>query len=82
MFFKDKKEYEEYYGVIHSKCYTEYGLKRTGCCGCPFGRDFEDELRVIQEYEPKLYKAVTNIFNDSYEYTREYRKFRQNMENK
>ena len=78
----DKKEYEEYYKVVHSKCYTEYGLKRTGCCGCPYGRDFEDELKIIKEYEPKLYKAVTNIFKGSYEYTREYRKFRQDMENK
>lgn len=78
----DKKEYEEYYDVLHSKCYTEYGLKRTGCCGCPYGRDFEDELRVIQKYEPKLYKAVTNIFKYSYEYTRKYREFRKMMENK
>lgn len=78
----DKKEYEEYYDVIHSKCYTEYGLKRTGCCGCPFGRDFEDELKIIQKYEPKLYKAVTNIFKDSYEYTRKYMEFRKMMENK
>lgn len=37
---------------------------------------------IIQEYEPKLYKAVTNIFKDSYEYTREYRKFRQDMDKK
>ena len=78
----DKKEYEEYYGVVHSKCYTEYGLKRTGCCGCPYGRDFENELDVIKKYEPKLYKAVTNIFRGSYEYTRKYREFRKMMENK
>lgn len=78
----DKEDYEKAYGIVHSKCYTEYGLKRTGCCGCPYGRDFEFELNVIKKYEPKLYKAVTNIFKDSYEYTREYRKFRQDMENK
>lgn len=71
----DKKEYEEAYNVIHSKCYTEYGLKRTGCAGCPFGRDFEFELQVIEKYEPKLFKAVNNIFGDSYEYTRKYREF-------
>ena len=64
------------------KCYTEYGLKRTGCCGCPYGRDFEDELKIIQEYEPKLYKAVKNIFKDSYKYTRKYMEFRKTMENK
>lgn len=71
----DKRCYEETYGIKHSKCYTEYGLKRTGCAGCPFGRDFEYELEMIKKYEPKLYKAVNNIFGDSYEYTRQYRDF-------
>ena len=78
----DKEDYEKAYEIVHSKCYTEYGLKRTGCCGCPYGRDFEDELNVIKKYEPKLYKAVTNIFKDSYEYMREYKEFRKMMENK
>lgn len=71
----DKEEYDKHYGIVHSKCYTEYGLPRTGCAGCPFGRDFEQELEIIQKYEPKLYKAVNNIFRDSYEYTRKYRQF-------
>lgn len=75
----DKIDYENAYGIEHSKCYTEYGLKRTGCAGCPFGRDFEYELEVIQKYEPKLYKAVNNIFGDSYEYTRKYREFVKKM---
>lgn len=71
----DKKDYNESFGVEFSKCYTEYGLKRTGCAGCPFGRNFEEELKVIQQYEPKLYKAVNNIFGDSYEYTKKYKEF-------
>lgn len=71
----DKEDYEDAYNIIHSKCYTEYGLKRTGCAGCPFGRDFEQELKVIEQYEPKLFKAVNNIFGKSYEYTRKYREF-------
>lgn len=71
----DKEDYENHYNIYHSKCYTEYGLKRTGCAGCPFGRDFEFELEVIQKYEPKLYKAVNHIFGKSYEYTRQYREF-------
>ena len=78
----DKEDYEKAYGIVHSKCYTEYGLKRTGCCGCPYGRDFEYELNVIEKYEPKLYKAVTNIFKDSYEYTRKYIEFRKMMDEK
>ncbi len=71
----DKQEYDKHYGIVHSKCYTEYGLKRTGCAGCPFGRDFEEELEVIQKYEPKLFVAVNNIFGDSYAYTRKYKEF-------
>ena len=78
----DKEDYERAYWIIHSKCYTEYGLKRTGCCGCPYGRDFEYELDVIEKYEHKLYKAVTNIFKDSYEYTRKYVEFRKMMDEK
>jgi 3'-phosphoadenosine 5'-phosphosulfate sulfotransferase (PAPS reductase)/FAD synthetase len=75
----DKVDYENFYDISHSKCYSEYGLKRTGCAGCPFGRDFEQELEVIKKYEPKLYKAVTTIFKDSYEYTRKYREFCEKM---
>lgn len=71
----DKQEYDENYNVEHSNCYTEYGLKRTGCAGCPFGKDFEFELDVIEKHEPKLFKAVNNIFRDSYEYTRKYKEF-------
>ena len=76
----DKDAYEESYEVTHSKCYTEYGLKRTGCAGCPFGRDFEQELEVIEKHEPKLYGAVNKIFANSYEYTRKYKEFAKRME--
>lgn len=79
---QDKLDYENHYNVTHSKCYTEYGLKRTGCAGCPFGRDFEYELEVIKKYEPKLYKAVNNIFGKSYEYTRKYKQFCKEMKEK
>ncbi len=73
---KDKKEYEEFYNIVHSKCYTEYGFKRTGCCGCPFNSKFEEELEIIKEHEPMLNLAVNNIFGKSYEYTLAYRKFK------
>ena len=78
----DKKQYDEHYNITHSRCYEEYGLKRTGCAGCPFGRDFEHELEVIQKYEPRLYKAVNNIFGESYKYTRRYREFCKQMKEK
>lgn len=70
-----KEKYNTHFGICNSKCYTEYGLQRTGCSGCPFGRDFEYELQVIEKYEPKLFNAVNNIFGESYEYTRQYKEF-------
>lgn len=75
-----KEKYDDHYKVKHSDCYEQYGLKRTGCAGCPFGREFEQELEVIKKYEPKLFKAVNNIFGKSYEYTRQYRVFCKTME--
>lgn len=72
----DKEEYCKHYGVTHSRCYTEYGLERTGCFGCPFGKRFEEELEIIKHYEPKLYRAAINIFGEAYDYTRRYLRFR------
>ena len=73
----DKKVYEEAYDIKHSKCYGKsgYGLCRTGCCACPFGRDWEKELEACDKFEPKLSKAVRNVFKDSYEYTKKYKEF-------
>lgn len=80
----DKEDYRVAYCIEYSNCYTEYGLPRTGCAGCPFGKDFEFELEIMEKYEPKLYRAVNNIFGDSYKYTRKYREFyeRKNEETK
>jgi 3'-phosphoadenosine 5'-phosphosulfate sulfotransferase (PAPS reductase)/FAD synthetase len=78
----DKEEYCNHYNVDHSACYSEYGLVRTGCFGCPFGKRFEEELEAISRYEPKLHKAAEHIFADSYEYTRQYLKFREEMKAK
>lgn len=71
----EKKLFDNLMNIQHSKAYTEYGLKRTGCAGCPFGRNFEFELDVIQEHEPKLYKGINTIFGSAYEWTRKYREF-------
>lgn len=75
----DKRDYEKHFGIVHSDCYTVYGLRRTGCVGCPYGLNLEQELEATRINEPKLYKAVCNIFKDSYEYTRQYRKFSKKM---
>lgn len=74
-----KRVYEKHFNIKHSDCYDVYGLKRTGCVGCSYGKDFEFELEVIKKYEPKLYNAVNNIFGDTYEYTRKYNEFRDKM---
>jgi len=71
-----KKEYEEIFDVVHSKCYTEYGLKRTGCCGCPFGKNYKQELDAIKDVEPKLFMAVNNIFGEAYEYIDKFQNFK------
>ena len=76
---EDKREYEKFCGIVHSDCYTVYGFKRTGCACCPFGSNFEHELEVAKQYEPKLYRAANAIFGESYEYTRKYRKFKESF---
>lgn len=79
---EDKVAFEKVYGIKHSDAYTLYGCKRTGCAGCPFAGHFEDELSMLHQYEPKLENAVQHIFAPSYEYTREYRKFKESMQKK
>ena len=40
------------------------------------------ELNVLLKFEPKLYKASTNIFKDSYDYTQKYKNFIELNKNK
>lgn len=49
-----------------SKCYTLYGLTRTGCVGCPFGANYNEELAILEKYEPNKALAVKNLFGKSY----------------
>jgi 3'-phosphoadenosine 5'-phosphosulfate sulfotransferase (PAPS reductase)/FAD synthetase len=76
---KDKKIYEKEFDIQHSRCYTEYGLKRTGCVGCPYNPKVTEELEIIRQNEPKLYAAAVGVFGKSYEYTRKYRAFQKMM---
>ena len=75
----DKASYDAHYGVTHSDCYEVWGMKRTGCAGCPFGKDFEEEIALAEKYEPKFHKAMLNVFGASYDYTRRYLAFREQM---
>ena len=74
---KDKADYKAYYGIVNSDCYEVWGMKRTGCAGCPLGKEFEQELELIKKFEPKFYKAALNVFGASYDYTRKYLEFRE-----
>lgn len=79
-FTKESKEcYKKCHNITYSDCYEVWGMDRTGCAGCPFGKYFEFELECMEKYEPKLYKAVWKIFGKSYEYTRRFREFQQEM---
>ena len=81
----DRKEYEQEFDITHSNCYTEYRLIRTGCVGCPgcpFGREYQRERDVIKQYEPKLSKAIENMWGEVYEYTNKYHEFQKMMNRK
>lgn len=75
----DKVAYEQVFDIVYSDCYTVYGMKRTGCAGCPFNSKFSKDLETLRQYEPQLYKASNNIFGKSYEYTLKYRAFKAKM---
>lgn len=68
----DKAWYKEYYGIRYSDAYEVYGMKRTGCCGCPISYRAVDDLELIRPYEPNVVKAAWNIFGDSYRYRQKY----------
>jgi len=59
-------EYIEEYKVPLSEAYEVYGLKRTGCIGCPFARDLKTNLKVLHDYEPNKYKATMFWLKDVY----------------
>lgn len=79
---KDKEYYKNYFNIKYSDCYEVWGFKRTGCVGCPFNSNFNKDLEIIKQYEPKLHKACMNIFGKSYEYTQKYREFKEMMKKK
>lgn len=73
---EDKREYDEHYGLTHSDCYKVWGMGRTGCAGCPFGKNFEEEIELAETHEPKFHKAMLKVFGKSYDYTRRFLTFR------
>lgn len=77
----DKAWYKDYFGIRYSDAYEVYGLKRTGCCGCPISYRAVDDLELIGRFEPNITKAAWNIFGDSYRYRQQYNAYKaQRME--
>ena len=72
----DKEWYKNEYGIRYSDAYEVYGLKRTGCCGCPISFRAADDLEIIGKYEPNIKKAAWNIFGKSYDYRRQYNEYK------
>lgn len=75
----DKDQYRRWYGIIRSDCYEVWGMERTGCAGCPFGKKFEQELELVRIFEPNRYRAMLAVFGESYDYTRRFLEFRAKM---
>ena len=73
---KDKAWYKERYGIRYSDAYEVYGLKRTGCCGCPISYRAVEDLEMIGKYEPNVTKAAWNIFGPSYLYRQKYNEYK------
>ena len=72
---KDKEWYKRTYGLRYSDAYEVYGMKRTGCCGCPISYRAVDDLNLIEPHEPNIVKAAWNIFGKSYEYREQYKQY-------
>lgn len=75
----DKKVYDDHYDIKHSDCYEVWGMKRTGCAGCPFNLKWKEELILAEKYEPKFHKAMMKVFAPSYAYRLKFEKFRKEM---
>lgn len=68
----DKEWYKQTWGIKYSDAYEVYGMKRTGCCGCPISYRATEDLELIRPHEPNLVKAAWNVFGDSYRYRQKY----------
>lgn len=64
-----KTEFKHTEQIRFSDCYEIYGMKRTGCCGCPYNLNIGHDLQIMRQYEPKLYKACMSVFGQAYELT-------------
>lgn len=64
-----EEEFIDKYNVPLSEAYTKYGCKRTGCCMCVYGgsiKDLEERLKILWDFEPKMYKFAMATMKDVY----------------
>lgn len=64
-----EEEFIQKYNIPLSKAYTEYGCKRTGCVGCPYGaspNDITERLRILYEYEKPMYRYCMVVMKKVY----------------
>ncbi len=73
---EDKAIYKAWRGIRYSDCYEVYGLKRTGCVGCPCNSRAEQELAIGEPFEPLLVRAARGVFGASLDYRRRYNAFK------
>lgn len=84
-----EEEFIKKYQVPLSKAYNEYGCKRTGCVGCPYGgspKDVSERLEILYKYEKPMYKYCMTVMKKVYiaqniplTFDREYEKERGQM---
>ena len=61
-----KEYYKQAEGIRYSDCYEVYGMKRTGCVGCPLSSRTHEDLKTMDKYAPNLKKACMAVFGESY----------------
>lgn len=76
-----KNDFKLHEKIRFSDCYEIYGMKRTGCVGCPYNIKISDDLLVIKKYEPNLYHACISVFGKSYYLTDKFNARKQKIDN-
>ena len=76
---KTKQYYKERECIVFSDCYEVWGMKRTGCVGCPFNSRVGKDLELIKIYEPGLYKVCMKVFGESYKLMDDFEVHRQKV---
>ncbi len=62
----DINEFINQYDVPLSRAYTEFGMERTGCMGCPYSMNVDKSLEYLFYHEPNRYKASMHWLKDVY----------------